>query len=276
MIRSCESSAVTAVLFAGGKGTRLHGVTGGRIPKSFVAIDEQSGMRVIDHLMDAFARCGIDRVIISTTDALRATFESFENDRISIACDRKDGDGTYEALLQIVGERSDTSQYLLLAQDNLFHADDLAALRRAHVPGQATWAVGPHVEGMDSYAGLHVDTLARDVIGDTKSDVQPMFAAPSVREYVRSNVLMIDPSLLDVPSETFAGVSHKQGEVDVYWDFLPHLLRRSIDGMREGKPSLLKASPCARPVVDFGRPERLATAREIYRTEYVASSPSFR
>lgn len=275
MIRMNEpSSPVTAVLFAGGKGTRLHGVTQGRIPKSFVPIDEASGLRVIDHLLESLRYAAVEKIIISTTNELRAMFEPFADGHVAINCDRTEGAGTYDALLDIRRTEGDASQYMLLAQDNLFHADDLKKLRRSHRPGQATWAVGGSVPGMDSYAGLHVDTLSSEIIGDTKSDVTPFFAAPSVREYIRSNVVLLDPALLDKPASMFDGRRHKEGETDVYWDFLPDLLRDSIENMREGGPVLLKASPCHYPVVDFGRPERLATAREIYRTEYAPPSPS--
>lgn len=275
MIRMNEPSPVTAVLFAGGKGTRLQSVTQGKVPKSFVAINEKSGLRAIDHLLGALRQSDIERIVISTTNELRATFEPFLSDRLFINCDRKEGAGTYDALLDLREQEGNGSQYLLLAQDNLFHAEDLRKLRRSHRPGTATWAVGEVVSGMDSYAGIHVDTLSSEIIGDTKSDVTPFFAAPSVREYVRSNIVMIDPSLLDKPPGHFDGRRHKPGEVDVYWDFLPDLLRDSIDGMREGNPALLKASACDFPVVDFGRPERLATAREIYRTRYTLLPPSF-
>ncbi len=269
MMRMHDMPPVTAVLFAGGKGTRLHSVTQGRVPKSFVPIDEDSGLRAIDYAFDALRRGGIERIVIATTAQMRAMFEPFEKDDVFIHCDRPDGAGTYDALLDVRKKEGDLSQYLLLAQDNLFHADDIAALRRRHQGGTATWAVGGFVPGMDSYAGIYVDSLSSEIIGDTKSEVPPPFSALSVREYVRSNILMIDPSLLDKPRESFQGRSHKQGEVDVYWDFLPELLRDSLNGMREGRAALLRASVCSFPIVDFGRPERLATAREIYKTTYM-------
>ena len=272
MIPMQEMPPVTAVLFAGGKGTRLHSVTQGRVPKSFVTLDERSDTRVIDHLLDAVSRSNVEKTIISTTANLRRMFEPFVSDRIAITCDRKEGAGTYDALLDVRKQEGDGSQYLLLAQDNLFHAHDLCALRAAHRPGTATWLVGEYVPGMDSYAGMHVDTRSSDIIGDTKSDIPPFCIAVSVREYVRSNVVMIDPSLLDKSSDGFRGRCHKQGEVDVYWDFLPALLRDSIDAARDGKKALLKASVSKFPIVDFGRPERLATAREIYKTVYAPSS----
>lgn len=271
--RTPSPDPVTAVLFAGGKGTRLLSVTEGRIPKSFVPIDEQSGLRVIDHILEALVHCDVQDIVISTTKALRSTFEPFENDRVSVDSDRRDEDGTYDALLGIAARRKDISRYLLLAQDNLFHKDDLLKLRHSHVPGNVTWAVAQAVPGMENYAGLHVDELSGDIIGDTQSGIVPFFSAQSVRDCTRSNIVLMDANLLADHAPSFVPPAHKP-ETDVYWDFLPHLLARSNDGMRSGTPAFVKASRCAYPVVDFGRPARLATARDIYTRYYQASSPS--
>lgn len=231
------SMVTTAVILAGGLGTRLRGAVPDR-PKPMAPV---RGRPFLEHLMDYWIDQGVQRFIISTGylgemirthfgDRYRSAAIGYVHETVPL--------GTGGGLL--LAARGLQDPFLLLNGDTFF-AVDLADLSAFHDARKSQWTLALfRVGGNDRYMGLEIDAQGR--VGRLK-------VKPSGGEGVANGgVYVVDPAVLA------PWLAESEAKLSLEDDLLPALLASGapIFGMiQEGE------------FIDIGVPDDYFQAAEV-------------
>jgi NDP-sugar pyrophosphorylase family protein len=252
------------IILAGGRGTRLEPVTGGKIPKCFVPIDSSETIRGIDYLDKVFQENHLFDVVFSA-DYYYSQYESFANNKPYYSMIyQTENAGNGGSVEQAINEYGYGYQYLVISPDTYFDSKDLNKLITNHQPGTISWGVGEALPIMDSYYGLVVDQKTNAILGDTKLDWWKNWDLAGTKQYVKGAVQIIDPKIFMESLEVFKRLSHKPYPLDLYWDIFPLIEERNRRQITRGDQSFLQAVIFEDLIIDYGTPERLDFTRKNF------------
>lgn len=238
MSASYDLASATAVVLAGGLGTRLRPVVNG-LPKALVPI---GGRPFLSYLLSKLASAGMRNVVLCTgyrADQIRSAFgDSFDGLRLTYS-EETHPLGTGGAL-RLARPRIDSSSLLVLNGDSYCDADlhglwSWHHLRPAHVS-----LVAAPVEDASSYGRVETDASDRVVRFAEKR-------RESGAGLVNAGIYLMHTALLDrIPADR---------TVSLETELFPRWVESGS----------LFAHTTRAPFLDIGTPERLAAAEDFLR-----------
>lgn len=247
------------IMLAGGRGTRLHSVTQGEIPKCFVYLDKSKTTRGIDYLDRLLAKTGLDpkNIVFSANDYYGQYQEKIDGKNSGYTMLRQFDDvGNGGAVEQAVNEYGLDYQYLVISPDTLFSSRDLNKIITEHKPGTISWAVNTYNEIMSPYFGLVVERNGA-VIGDSKINPLPENELKNKNLYIKGAINIFDPRLYMEYFNKFKVNFGNSYPIDLYWQILPFIEKKNAERVKNRKDSIMQAVVFNDPIIDFGVPERL-------------------
>lgn len=264
-----DFSHITAVVMAGGQGTRLQEVTKGLVPKDFVVIDHDTGMRGVDITRRHLQSLGITNVIYSANHFLPLYEAELAGEGYKFHY-QAPGDCHGLDFMKILGEQgcSSTYQYLLLSTDNLFSTSDLRDLLATHNEGTITRGVAPfQFDDQEQYYHLHVDSRTGAIVGDDRSGYFTCTDLDAITKYTASPIAVVDPGLFEETFAIYKRLCKKEDDIDFWLDIGFLLAEQNRRNLLRNRESFYNAHVFKGSLVDYGTPKTLELARRVYKEE---------
>lgn len=260
---------IVPLVLVGGKGTRLVEVTGGIVSKGLVPINPEGTLSGLQYIIGILRDLKLNNTHLST----RHFSEQYKDLADALDCNvlHQEGEtGTGGAIEEAMRFLGSGSQYLVISVDTLFSKKDLLLMLNQHRYGTVTWGVGTsNIEEMSSYFGLVVDDTSKAIIGDTKLPWWKGGAKLDGKSlYVKGAIHLLDPRVYLRATEIFRRLYKGPMSLDFYWDILPMMEEQNRRRVERGKGSFLQAVIFEDPIIDFGTPERLNLARDLFYKFY--------
>lgn len=238
--RASASQVTSAVILAGGLGTRLRGVLPD-LPKAMAPV---LGRPFLEYLMDHWLSQGISRFILSVGYRREILMKHFGGQyhgaRIEYAVEEVPS-GTGGGLLLALEKLNAQDPFLLLNGDTFFKVS-LRELMQFHLKRGADWTFSLfQTEDTKRYLGMKVNAEGR--ILSMRSDTERS-------QLANGGVYLVNPKVLSVP-EWRPGL-----KLSLENDIFPHLLESG---------SRLFGHPCSGSFIDIGLPADLSRAAEILK-----------
>ena len=236
-----DLSQVTAVILAGGLGTRLRKIVSDR-PKVMAEIN---GKPFLYYLLNQLAEAGIERVVISTgymSQTIEETIGSlYRSLHIDYSREAKPL-GTAGAL-KLAGQVDGTNYYLVMNGDS-FTEVDLVSLMVVHKNFNSNITIIiKAVEDSSRYGKIQINDNNNIIKFTEKGNC-------SGRGFINTGVYMMNTSvLLEIPGKLPCSLEH---------DFFPKMLGKGIYGY-ETKEKF----------IDIGTPESFAKAKAFFERKPV-------
>jgi NDP-sugar pyrophosphorylase family protein len=238
-----DLSRVTAVILAGGMGTRLRKVVSDR-PKVMAQIN---GKPFIAYLLDQLVAAGIGRVIISTgymADILEDTFGTRYNDLHVDYCREETPLGTAGAL-KLAGQAVDTEQCLVMNGDSYTKFDPLLLLMNHKKTDANITIVIKKVEDSSRYGTIQMNEQNK-IIKFMEKGIGKGFA------FINAGVYIMNSSTIQK--------IQKNTPCSLEYDFFPAMIGKNIYGYEaEGR------------FIDIGTPESYAKAEKFFNCKPVSA-----
>lgn len=188
--REGSRGVVSAVILAGGMGTRLRTVVPD-LPKPMAPVN---GRPFLEHQMDYWIGQGIGRIVLSVgyrRDVISAHFGAkYRGARIDYAVEETPL-GTGGGLLLAIEQLDDRRPFLLLNGDTFFEVD-LAGLAEFHVKRESDWTFSLfRADKSQRYMGLETDASGRI------RSLRP--GAGAAGRLANGGVYLVEPQILRTP-----------------------------------------------------------------------------
>ena len=234
-------SQVTAVILAGGLGTRLRKIVSDR-PKVMAEIN---GKPFLYYLLNQLAEAGIERVVISTGYMSQKIEETIGSSYRSLHIDYSKEEkplGTAGAL-KLAGQVDGTNYHLVMNGDS-FTEVDLVSLMVVHKKSDANITIiVKAVEDSSRYGKIQINDN-NNITGFTEK------ASCTGRGFINAGVYMMNTSvLLEIPGKLPCSLEN---------DFFPKMLDKGIYGY-ETKEKF----------IDIGTPKSFAKAEAFFERKPV-------
>lgn len=254
---------INALLMVGGKGSRLEELTGGKISKGRIPINNEGTVSGVDYISNLLGQLNVRNVHLCVRHFADQYIELAQEKAYGVVY-QKDETGTSGGLEDAIKQLGFDKQYLLIATDTFFSKRDLAKLLLEHKPGTISWGVSRYFfDSMSSYGGLIVDDGTNAILGDTTLPWWKNWDLTGTSDYIKVAVNMIDPIVYMQTVRQFKRLCKKPYPIDLHWDVIPLLEEKNRRRLLRGQDSLLQAVIFDDPVIDFGVPERLLLTRNL-------------
>ena len=231
-----DLSQITAVILAGGLGTRLQAVVSDR-PKVMAEIN---GKPFIAYLLDQLVVAGIGRVIISTgymADILEYTFGTRYND-LHIDYSREETPLGTAGALKLAGQAVDTEQCLVMNGDSYTKFDPLLLLMNHKKTDANITIVIKKVEDSSRYGTIQMNE---------QNEINKF-----MEKELRTGAGLINTGVYIMKTSALQKIPRKT-PYSLEYDFFPAMIGKNIYGFEtEGN------------FIDIGTPESYAKAEAFF------------
>ena len=236
-------SQVSAIILAGGLGTRLRGVAPG-LPKVMAEIN---GKPFITYLLDQLAEAEIERVIISTgyiAEIIEETVGSSYKE-IQINYSREESPLGTGGALKLAGQTVDSKWCLVMNGDSYTKFDPILLLMNHKKSDASITIVIKKIEDCSRYGSIEMNAEHEIVQFREKGSA----AGPGL---MNAGVYLMEMGILDkIPDKTPCSLEY---------DFFPTVIGKGIYGYEaEGK------------FIDIGTPESYAKAEAFFEQKPVSA-----
>lgn len=257
---------IRTVVMAGGKGTRLSSITGGRYPKDYEYINHQKTIRQIDLTTRYLSELKLKDVVYSANHFLPLYEERFKGMGYKFNY-QEPGINHGTDLKNIIEQCGTDKQYLILSTDTIFRMKDLKGLIFSHKKGSMTRAVSDlqHRDYLN-YHHVLADRETFAIVGDERSGYSSGINVSDCFIFTASPIAIIDPLLFMETYEMHERLSNKNSGVDLWLEvgfLLAERNRRRLKRRHEFQ-SLYNAHVFQGPLLDFGTPNSLQRARDRF------------
>lgn len=263
------------LILAGGKGTRIRGITKDEIPKCLIELD--NGQTYLDQLLDGLESNGFEKFILCLGFHSDQVADYLDNKRRSLSerstyvTSTEDVPlGTAGALMLAIDRHGIDVPFLLVTSDAIFPYDEIPDLRHNHKPGTINWAVSASsVSSMDQYRGPLFEPTSQTIVQNKNSAWYTEERAASLtdrglayEELIDCGHGIIDPALFNKAFEIFIRLYPETETVDFYKDILPMLAEMTRRRILHGSKPLLHGHVETTPTLDMGTVERYTYANQ--------------
>lgn len=251
------------IVMAGGRGTRLEQITGGKIPKDMVTIDPSNKVRGVDRTNEILKEIGLDDITYRA-NFYKSLYEGiFTNTHIKVE-HQEEGVNHGTDLANIMAQRGVDRPYLVLSTDIYFHESDLRKMLQDYAPHTTSWGISnSDFSEMESYRLLMTPPKSLAIVGSVVSPFAQLNLDAHDR-YVNGPIMLIDPKQYLDGYKYNQAISGQKSGVDLYRDVGYLLAEINRERLSKGDSSSLNGHIYEKPMIDFGTPGGLFLTRRLY------------